>query len=392
MHTDFTLTNVRIWDGIADGYIEADAIRIADGRISAIGRSRLLGGGADAIDQGGLTVLPGLIDAHVHMCLDPEVDSATAQAAVAPDALRSAMTHRADAMVRAGITTARDLGGGTWVELELRDRIFAGATPGPRLVCAGQPITSPRGHCFFWGGEAANLEEALTVLARQIEHGVDVIKVMATGGNLTPGSDPVAAQFDEAVLSALVIAAATHGLRVAAHCHGTAGIRNAARAGVTTVEHCSWRGAAGSGTDFDVDTARTMAESGVWASPTLNSSWQRFIGRSGFEDQVRDNYRRMREAGVQLIASTDAGIPGVRHDDLSRALPTFAHFAGLTAVQTLRAATRDCAAALGLGAVTGAVLPGLAADLLLVEGDPFQDLSVVQAPAAVIARGVMMQL
>jgi imidazolonepropionase-like amidohydrolase len=321
----------------------------------------------------------------VHLSLDPHATAAPVQQAK-DDALRAAMSARAAAMLRAGITTARDLGGGTFLELELRDRIHAGALQGPRLLCAGQPITSPRGHCWFWGGEAEDLSHAQTVLERQVARGVDLIKVMATGGNLTPGSNPVEAQFDATTLEAIVALAARHDRCVAAHCHGTAGIRHAAHARVTTIEHCSWRGTAGTATDFDPQAAETLAARGVWVSPTLNSGWRRYLGQE-LERRMRENYARMRSAGVRLIASTDAGIPQVPHTDLPHALPTFAHFAGLSPVETLRAATSDCAAALGMGASIGVLAPGYVADLVLVEGDPLADLDTLARPAAVIKGG-----
>jgi imidazolonepropionase-like amidohydrolase len=377
-----TLTNVRLWDGLSDGYLEADAITIQDERVAAVGERADLGG--EARDMSGLTVIPGLIDAHVHMSLNPDIGAAASQADPGDSA---AIAERAAAMVRAGITTARDLGGGNWLEIEVRDRVRRGEIPGPRLLCAGQPVTSPQGHCHFWGGEAANLEEALAVIARQIEHDADLIKVMATGGNLTVGSDPILAQFDLETLTAMVAEAKRHGRTVAAHCHGTAGIRNASHAGVHTIEHCSWRGPNGTGTDFDPDTAAQIAKEGIWVSPTVNSGWKRFIGRQDFEPKIRENYRRMREAGVRLIASTDAGIPNVYHDQLAAALPVFAHYADLTPVEVLRAATSDCALALGLQNVTGALKPGLDADLLLVEGDPLSDLEVLTKPVSVFARG-----
>ena len=380
-----TLTNVRLWDGLSSDYLEADSIRIEDGRIAALGERGEVGG--EARNMSGLTLLPGLIDAHVHLCLDPDIYSAEGQSKAVPKDARTAIAERAASMLRAGITTARDLGGGEWLELELRNRIRNRELPGPRLLCSGQPITSPRGHCHFWGGEASNLAEAIEVIARQIEQDVDLIKVMATGGNLTVGSDPVLAQFDLATLTAIVEEARRHDRPVAAHCHGTAGIRNASHAGVNTIEHCSWRGPEGTGTDFDPDAAARIAERGIWVSPTVNSGWKRFIGREDFEPKIRANYQGMRDAGVRLIASTDAGIPNVYHDQLAAALPVFAHYADLTPVETLRAATSDCALALGLQSVTGALKPGLAADLLVVEGDPLTDLDVLTKPVAVFARG-----
>ncbi len=389
MSAALTLTDVRIWNGVDDGYLDAaDAVRIEAGRIVAVGSASQLRDGAREHACGGRTLLPGLIDAHVHLCLDPEIRNALDQGKETQADLRLRMAERCAAMVRAGITTARDLGGGTWDELHIRDRILAGELPGPRLVCSGQPITSIQGHCHFWGGEAADVDAALAVLERQVEKGADLIKVMATGGNLTPGSTPAMAQFDEQTLTRIVDRATAHGRHVAAHCHGTAGIRNATAAGVTTIEHCSWVGAAGWGVDYDDETARRIGERGIWVSPTVNSGWKRNIGRADFEARVRGNYRRMREAGVKLIASTDAGIPNVLHHHLPLALPVFAHFANLTPVEVLRTATSDCATAIGVGAETGRIAVGMSADLLLVEGDVLANLDTLAQPAQVWARGV----
>ncbi|MCZ6887218.1 MAG: amidohydrolase family protein, partial [Gammaproteobacteria bacterium] len=174
--------------------------------------------------MGGLTVIPGIIDAHVHMVLDPSIFNPMSQIHDASDEAYAPMPERAAKMVRAGITTARDLGGGHWLELKLRDAINAGEIPGPRLLCAGQPVTSVKGHCHFWNGEADGLEEAREVIERQIEKGVDLIKIMATGGNLTKGSDPSLAQFDLQTTAAIVKEANDRGFAVAAHCHGTQGI------------------------------------------------------------------------------------------------------------------------------------------------------------------------
>ncbi len=375
-------TNLRIWDGVAETYLDADGLLIEDGRIVAVGEAP-----KDARDMGGLTVIPGLMDAHVHMVLDPDIRLALDQDKVSAEDLEVALRRRAEAMLRAGITTARDLGGGQWQELALRDAIAAGELPGPRLLCSGQPITSPQGHCHFWGGEAVDADAAIDVLRRQVEHRVDLIKVMATGGSLTPKSRPVDPQFDADVLKRIVDEAASHGHVVAAHCHGTAGIRNAVHAGVRTIEHCSWVGEAGWGTDYDAATAALIAEREIWVSPTINAGWKRFLGRPGTGERMRENFRRMRAAGVRLVASTDAGIPNVRHHDLGRALVPFADLAELSNLEALQSATSDAAEALGIDHLTGRIAPGYAADLLFVDGDPLADLEVLASPACVVARG-----
>jgi imidazolonepropionase-like amidohydrolase len=381
---------LRVWDGVADGYLDGvDAIRVVSGRIAALGGVEDISADAEVRTVSGLTALPGLIDAHVHMVLDPAVRDPLAQPRGNPEKELAAMVERARAMVRAGITTARDLGGGDWLELALRDGIARGDYPGPHLLCAGQPVTSPRGHCHFWGGEAATLTDAAAVIARQHEHAVDLIKVMASGGNLTAGSTPRLAQYDAPTLTGIVAEARRLGYPVAAHCHGTAGIRNAVEAGVATIEHCSWVGEAGWGTDYDAEVTARMAAQGTVVSPTVNVGWRRHVGSgSDHERRVRGNFAAMRAAGVTLIASTDAGIPNVAHADLAKALPVFAHFAGFSPRETLIAATSAGAEAIGLGEVTGRLAAGYAADVLFVDGDPLADLACLGAPVDVLARGV----
>ncbi len=380
------LTNIRIWDGV--GLVDADTIRVEGERIAAIGARSDLVGEADVIDCQGATAIPGLIDAHVHLELNPDHHKPPEKTDLAQ---RPLMVERAAAMVRAGITTARDLGGGAWLELELRDRIASAEIPGPRLLCAGQPITCPAGHCHFWGGEAANAAEVKEVLDRQIAKGVDLIKVMATGGRMTRGSDPMKPQFDLATLSDITATARANNLTVAAHCHGTEGIELAARAGVRTIEHCSWAGSEGWGTDFQADVAQLILDRDVWVSPTVNRGWQRMLDSKTGDalNRMRSAYRHLLDLGVPFVASTDAGIPGVFHHHLPLALKVFGAIAQMSAEQTLRTATSAAASALGVDQVTGRLKANLDADIVLVAGNPLEDLAALADPVGVWARGRM---
>ncbi|HTO59573.1 MAG TPA: amidohydrolase family protein, partial [Pseudomonadales bacterium] len=217
----------------------------------------------------------------------------------------------------------------------------------------------------------------------------DLIKVMATGGTMTKGTTPRDAQFDRETLAAIVALARERGYAVAAHCHGTAGIRYAAAAGVATIEHCSWVGENGWGADYDAEVAAELAARGIWVSPTVNLGWKRHQGSgSDHEKRLLANFAAMRAAGVKLTASTDAGIPNVRHADLAKTLPVFAHIAGFTNAEVLTSATADAARAIGLGTTTGRLARGYSADVLFVDGDPLADLGCLVAPAQVLARGV----
>jgi len=388
----YTLRGAQVWDGLTEARSGTPlAVHVRGDRIAQIGADSEIAPGSTEIDLAGTTLIPGLIDSHVHMGLDPHINSPDEQLAVPiPDQLKG-MEARASAMVRAGITTARDLGGGCWRELVLRDRIERGELPGPRLLCAGQPLTTPGGHCHFWGGEANGEDEIRAVLERQVEHRVDWIKVMATGGVFTRGTSPRAAQFSASELAQIVERAAASGLCVAAHCHGTDGIHNAALAGVRTIEHCSFAGDHGFGTALDAAVVDEIARAGTWVSPTVNAGWGRRLEHDGRPSRFLLRMSRvlgaLERAGVGLIASTDAGIPGVEHHRLPEALLAFSRYAELTPTRTLRAATSEAARALGIASETGSLQPGLSADLLAVDGNPLEDLTCLQKPRMVMARG-----
>jgi len=254
------------------------------------------------------------------------------------------------------------------------------------LICAGQPITSPGGHCHFWGGEADSIEEAIEVINRQALASVDLIKVMVTGGSMTPKSRPSDSQFDLDFLLKIVGEAKRLNYPVAAHCHGSDGILKATKAGVSTIEHCSWVGDSGWGRSFDMETAILIAKQGIWVSPTVNSGWARFLESDRFE-VLRNNFEKMKEVGVRFIASTDAGIPNIFHTDLPAALPVFSEIAGLTNFESLRAATFDAARAIGLSEVAGSIQRGLSADFIIYDRNPLADLNVLKEPKLVVVRG-----
>lgn len=383
---------MRVWDGESARTSQTPvSIRVERGEITSVGLDAPREGWRAVDLPEGSVAIPGLIDAHVHMDLDPLLMSPGEQFVPSRRDRDLRMLGRAAAMVRAGITTARDLGAGEWRELALRDAIARGELPGPRLLCAGQPVTTPDGHCHFWGGGAADAGEQARVVRRQIEHGVDWVKVMATGGVFTKGSGVDRAQFDQDEIAAMVRLAAEHGRAVAAHCHGAAGIRHAARAGVRTVEHCSFAGADGFGSAFDPAAVRDLVEHHTWVSPTVNEGWAGRRDKDGrqtrFNLRMRAVLSALRESGVPLVASTDAGIPGVRHDRLGAALPTFAHYADMTHVEVMRSATSDSARALGLEGRVGVLREGAAADVVVLRGDPLDDLTHLEAPLFVMAAG-----
>ncbi len=212
---------------------------------------------------------------------------------------------------------------------------------------------------------------------------------MATGGRLTAGSEPTDAQFSQAILDEIVATAHNLDLPVAAHCHGTEGIHRAALAGVDTIEHCSWVGPDGWASDYQEEVAQIILDNGVWVSPTVNKGWQRMLdSKSGnVLSRVRAAYRQMIDMGIPMLASTDAGIPGVYHEELPAALVVFGKIAELTNDQALRSATSDAAKALRLDQKTGHLKVGYDADLAILDGDPIANLEAITKPVHVLARG-----
>ena len=391
---NYLIENGKIWNGIGDASSSLMAsVWVREGRIEAVGPS------ADArfdgevrCDASGQFMIPGLIDSHVHLELDPALRSPAEQLALAPDEVVGAMARRAREMLCAGITTTRDCGGGAHREHDLRAQVDAKTAVGPRLLCCGQPLTIPRGHCHFWGGEVSNQLEIDDVLERQFAAGSDWIKVMATGGVFTPGTRARDTQFEFSRLVKIVEAATKAGRPVAAHCHGTEGIADALRAGVRTLEHASFAGEKGFGTALDEPLVREIAGSGAWVSPTVNAGWgKRIEDKEGapteFFKRMSHCLQRQRAAGVRFIASTDAGIPGVAHHDLVNGLLAFSRFGDLSPAEVLRSATSDAATALGLEAETGRIEAGLSADLVLVAADPLEDLGILGDPEVVVFRG-----
>ena len=282
--------------------------------------------GAQQLDYSGQTVLPGLIDCHVHLVFSALADPL--EDVLAEDDFTVLLRAAANARValRAGVTTVRDLGGRSDTTLTLRDAIGAGILPGTRILAAGSPITLTGGHCHFLGLEADNEDEVRHAVRWQVKKGVDCLKIMSTGGRMTPGTNPRVAQYTLTELQAAVEEARRAKMTIAAHGHGTAGIRLAAQAGVDTIEHCSWLGARDGELELDEEAVRTMVDNGVHVVPTTLAIYLGTFrdpatltegGREGIalRPQMLANYRRMRELGVRFA---DRDRRGRHRDNLRR--------------------------------------------------------------------------
>jgi imidazolonepropionase-like amidohydrolase len=309
------------------------------------------------------TLLPGLIDCHVHLCLDG-LDLTLAA---------SLLKHQ-----QAGVTTVRDLG-------DLRGAVLAGR--GPNVIAAGAPLTTPRGHTWFLGGEVRGPAQIRAAVRERAAQGADVVKIMASGGVLTPGTDTAGTQFTDEELAAAVDEAHTLGLPITAHAHPQPAIRQALRAGVDGIEHC---------TSVTDELADALAISGIAVCPTLGSDPSVVVppevlamaSRAGLTQAIlQQGVARLAHAGVKIIAGSDAGLgPAKPHGILPRTLFEYVE-SGLTPAEALTAATSRAADECRIADRRGRLRPGLDADLVLVPGDPTIDIETLQHPLGVWVAG-----
>jgi imidazolonepropionase-like amidohydrolase len=265
---------------------------------------------------------------------------------------------------------------------------------GPHLLVATRPITVTGGHCWFMGGEADTQDAIRRVARGNLRAGADCLKVMVTGGAMTPNSPPMwAAQYSAADLGVVVREAAARGKQVAVHAPGTAGIRVAAHAGVRTIEHCSWRtsGDVGSG-GVEPDVVAAMLEHDVSVCPTFAGAFRRFAASLGSAvlDDILGRVATIHKAGVRIIAGTDSGfyqrgVPN-RADDYVSGLEMLREV-GLPGADVIASATAHAADALGLTAVTGRLAPGLRGDVIVVGGDPTANLAALRDLKLVLVSG-----
>lgn len=341
---------------------------------------------AEVVDLAGATLMAGLIDTHVHLAFDGSADPVAALAGRDDRTALAAMSAAGRTALRGGVTTVRDLGDRAYLSVDLR-----GAADLPTIVAAGPPITTPAGHCHFLGGAAEPTPQALRTAVRQrAERGVDIIKVMASGGTMTPGTRQEISQFTTELLRIVVEEAHRLGLPVTAHAHGTAAIRMGLDAGVDGMEHVSFWSA--DGVDDPGDLVGRIADSrvavGITAGVVATPGAVPPPAVAMRMPQIIANTRRLHDAGAHLIIGTDAGIGKPKpHDVLRYALEQTAMI-GVTPAVALRLATSTAAAACGLGHIKGRLAVGFDADIVAVNGNPLADLGALHRIRAVFARGI----
>ncbi|MEU6133091.1 amidohydrolase family protein [Saccharopolyspora sp. NPDC047091] len=378
-----------------------DGDRVPDGAVLVEGSTIVAAGpraeldrhpgaaGARRRDFPGATILPGLINGHAHLVWDASMTMLQNYFDADDTELLLGVVSRSQQALRAGVTTLRDLGDRRGLVLRVRDAVNGGELTGPRLLCSAAPLTPPKGHCWFFGGEVSGVDAIRAQIRHNAELGADVIKVMASGGETTPDSPPTwAQQFSAEELRVVVAEATAAGLPVAAHAHGSQSIADAVAAGVSTIEHCSWLGAENSGPDLREDVAREISARGIAVCHAYPPDWRgfaEFVGEQRFQAAL-DRVRWMDGFGVHFLPGTDGGLPTSVFDDYAGALSYYVEAVGWTPGRVVELATSGAAAALGLERV-GRVAAGFDADLLVVDGDPSADVHALHRQRLVLARG-----
>jgi imidazolonepropionase-like amidohydrolase len=379
------------------------AVIIDKGRIVAVGvqGSLAIPAGAKQINLASKTILPGLIDMHVHLDSSPLYGGYTSLQFT--DSFWQAQgTANAKAMLMAGFTTVRNVGSDNYNDVGLKQAIEEGVIQGPRIVPAAFAIGATGGHCdstFFPPsfkqksiGVGDNADELRQRVKEQRKYGAEVIKICATGGVFSRNTEPGQQQLTESDMRAVADEAHLWGLKVAAHAHGTAGIKAAIRAGIDTIEHASI---------IDDEGIRLAKERGAYLSMDIyNTEYTQAEGKKNgvLEDNLRkdreiadvqrEGFRKAVKAGAKLVFASDAGV--MPHGEIGKQFSTMVKY-GMTPVQAIQAATTVAAEALGRSKDVGAITVGQYADIIAVDGDPTKNISLLENIPFVMKGGMVVK-
>ena len=376
-------------------------ITVTDGTIRSIASgTTVLPEGSRLIDLGDRVVMPGLIDMHVHF-MGKATDQGFRRLVISHERAAITGVMNARTTLMAGFTTVRNVGAPSFSDVALRDAIAAGDVPGPRMFVSGPAIGITGGHCsdnnllpeefgIVGEGVADGPWAARAKVRRNIKYGVDLIKTCSTGGVLSKGTQVGAPQYTVEELTALTEEAHSHGRKVASHAHGAQGIINALKAGVDTIEHASFISDEGiamakrQGTYLSMDIYNTEyilgeGEKAGFLPESLDK--ERMTGAT-----QRESFRRAHQAGVKMVMGTDAGV--YPHGDNAKQLSRMVRF-GMTAAEALRAATYNAADSLGQSGKFGALTVGASADIIAVDGNPLDDVTLLENVPFVMKEGVV---
>jgi imidazolonepropionase-like amidohydrolase len=386
------IRDVTVIDGLGGPPVPGAAVVVEGERIAWVGPAAHAPSVGDGrvVDGRGHSLLPGMINCHAHLCNDGAADlfAQVVNDSVPIATIRAVLNARL--ALEAGVTTIRDCGAASQIALEIAKAVEEGLIEGPRVRAAGRVVTMTGGHGHFIGREADGPDEVRKAVRAEIKGGAHFIKVMATGGVLTPGVDPSQTTFQPEELRAAVEEAHKAGRPIASHAIGNRGIKNALEAGIDSVEH---------GFYLDDESVNLALKNEAYMVPTLIAVDQIVSnGRGrGIPEWVvrkaeseaghhRESFALAVRSGMRIAAGTDAGTPFNPHGDLPLELAKMVEF-GLGEMAAIVAATSSAARLLRMDHLIGSIEAGKQADLLLVPGDPVADIAAMRRPALVMKAG-----
>ncbi len=398
---NMVIKGATILDVTTGSMIKNHVVVVKDGRIEEVSpvRSADIPKGIEVVDLQGHTLLPGLIDMHVHLTSGGGYHGYERLKLTDERRAILGVVHAKQTLM-AGFTTVRNVGAGSFGDVALRDAINEGDIPGPRMLVSGPPVGITGGHCsdnnllppeygISGEGVADGPWAARTAVRRNIKYGVDLIKTCSTGGVLSKGTKVGAPQYTVEELTALIDEAHSRGLKVASHAHGAEGIINALIAGADTIEHASFIDDKGirlaiqnkAALTMDIYVTEYILGEGASAGILEESlEKERMTGAT-----QRSNFRKAVEAGATIVFGTDAGV--YPHGQNAKQFSRMTRF-GMTPLQALQSATTVAADVMGLGYEVGKIEAGYAADFVAVVGNPIEQIELLEAPSAVIKGGV----
>jgi len=383
-------TNLNLLDVKNEVLINDVVIIVQEGRFKNIGQSIQIPKDAEVTDLQGKTVIPGLIDAHIHSILDASANPEK-NLIEENDALTIIKAQKAlEKTLKAGITYVRDLGGAKYLDLGLRDAVKKGLVKGPRMQVAGKMITMTGGHGYKMGREVDGTAEARKAAREQLKAGVDIVKIMATGGVMTEGVEPGSPQLSLEEIKAAVEEAHKAGRKTASHAQGTIGIQNAVKAGIDSIEH---------GIFLDQETVDLMRTHDTFLVATLTAPY--WIVEKGVENGIPEfavkkseqiikshceSFKLALDNNIKIAMGTDAGTPFNEHGKNTYELKLMVE-AGMSSMQAIKAATLGGAELLDITEDFGSIEKGKVADMVVINGNPLDRIEDVFKIASVIKAG-----
>jgi imidazolonepropionase-like amidohydrolase len=385
IHNRLVVRAAWLFDGTSATLLPQPTVIVEGERITAVESGGEPPGDGEVVDLGDATLLPGLVDTHVHLALDATADPVGNLAKRDDEQTLVAMTDAARIAARGGVTTVRDLGDRGYLSLQLAQQ------PGlPTVVAAGPPITTTGGHCHFLGGAADPGPDGMRTAVREhVDRGVDVIKIMASGGFLTPGTREDQSQFNIDELRAAIEEAHRHGLPVTAHVHGTDAIVDSIAAGIDGLEHASFMTPEGI-EEASEEVVTEIVERRIAIGATAGfapSDTELDPDAARHIPGIISNMVRLMQAGAVVLPGTDAGVhPTKPHDAVRYGVEQLVQL-GMPPLQGLMSATSTGAEVCGLGHRKGRIAPGYDADILAIDGNPLTDTSALHSIREVWIRG-----